>query len=596
MILNALSSAWRPATVAAAALLTVALLMASPAAPVSAQGAPTEQTYIVRFRADAVERPPKPGLGGTPGALVGPGGRELPRGAAVRLASLHGGRLGHVYEYALQGFSIRLSPQAAAALARDPSVLAIEPDGPVSINIDPPAQSPTPSWGLDRIDQRNLPLNNSFDASSDGAGVTAYIIDTGILASHAQFVGRVGAGYDSVDGGDPTDCNGHGTHVAGTVGGATYGVAKAVTIVPVRVLDCTGSGTWAGVIAGINWVTGNHVSGPAVANMSLGGGASASVDAAIEASIADGITYAVAAGNSSLDACNYSPARTPNALTVGATTSSDARASYSNTGTCVDIFAPGSGITSAWYTGTSATAVLNGTSMASPHVAGAAALYLASNASASPATVGSALKAAGTAGVVSSAGTGSPNLLLYVGAPPVPPTYGSISGTVTAQSGGAPIDGATVSTGGGQSAQTNASGLYTLANVPTGSATVTASKSGFVTSPPKVVNVVANATTSNVNFQLTVVPACTVTVDSDSDTNNGGSGTVSITWTNAAGAGITQVRVQRQSSSGSWSTRSMWTSGATTFSGSDSFSDPLWRLVPRCNGVDYPGTPFDPAS
>ncbi len=593
MILNALSSAWRPATVAAAALIAVALLMASPAAPVSAQGAPTEQTYIVRFRAEAVERPPKPGLGGTPGALVGPGGRELPRGAAVRLASLHGGRLGHVYEHALQGFSIRLSPQAAAALARDPSVLAIEPDGPVSINTDPPAQSPTPSWGLDRIDQRNLPLNNSFDASSDGAGVTAYIIDTGILASHAQFVGRVGAGYDSVDGGDPTDCNGHGTHVAGTVGGATYGVAKAVTIVPVRVLDCTGSGTWAGVIAGINWVTGNHVGGPAVANMSLGGGASASVDAAIEASIADGITYAVAAGNSSLDACNYSPARTPNALTVGATTSSDTRASYSNTGTCMDIFAPGSGITSAWYTGTSATAVLNGTSMASPHVAGAAALYLASNTSASPATVGSALKAAGTAGVVSSAGTGSPNLLLYVGAPPVPPTFGTITGTVTAQVGGAAIAGAAVNAGSGLTTTTNVSGDYTISNVPTGSRTVTASAAGFVTSSANV-NVVANPTSTPQNFALAAVPACAATVTNDTDSNNSGGGTVTITWTNSPG--VTRVRVERQSFSGSWSLRDTWTSGATTTSESDSSSDPMWRLVPRCGGVDYPGTPFDPAS
>lgn len=593
MILNALSSAWRPATVAAAALLAVALLMASPAAPVSAQGAPTEQTYIVRFRADAVERPPKPGLGGAPGALVGPGGRELPRGAAVRLASLHGGRLGHVYEHALQGFSIRLSPQAAAALARDPSVFAIEPDGPVSINTDPPAQSPTPSWGLDRIDQRNLPLNNSFDASSDGAGVTAYIIDTGILASHAQFVGRVGAGYDSVDGGDPTDCNGHGTHVAGTVGGATYGVAKAVTIVPVRVLDCTGSGTWAGVIAGINWVTGNHVGGPAVANMSLGGGASASVDAAIEASIADGITYAVAAGNSSLDACNYSPARTPNALTVGATTSSDARASYSNTGTCVDVFAPGSGITSAWYTGTSATAVLNGTSMASPHVAGAAALYLASNTSASPATVGSALKAAGTAGVVSSAGTGSPNLLLYVGAPPVPPTFGTITGTVTAQVGGVAIAGAAVNAGSGLTTTTNVSGDYTISNVPTGSRTVTASAAGFVTSSANV-NVVANPTSTPQNFALAAVPACAATVTNDTDSNNSGGGTVTITWTNSPG--VTRVRVERQSFSGSWSLRDTWTSGATTTSESDSSSDPMWRLVPRCGGVDYPGTPFDPAS
>ena len=246
----------------------------------------------------------------------------------------------------------------------------------------------------------------------------AYIIDTGIRSTHSDFGGRATSGYDAIDGGSADDCNGHGTHVAGTVGGTTYGVAKGVSLVAVRVLDCGGSGTTSGVIAGVNWVTSNHGAGqPAVANMSLGGGASSALDTAVSNSIADGVTYALAAGNSNANACNSSPARTPNAITVGATTSSDARASFSNYGTCVDIFAPGSSITSAWYTSNTATNTISGTSMASPHVAGAAAVYLEANPSATPAQVASALIAAATTGKVTSPGTGSPNRLLYI-APP----------------------------------------------------------------------------------------------------------------------------------------------------------------------------------
>ena len=203
----------------------------------------------------------------------------------------------------------------------------------------------------------------------------AYIIDTGIRTTHSQFGGRAISGYDAIDGALPAaDCNGHGTHVAGTVGGSTYGVAKAVSLVAVRVLNCSGSGSTSGVIAGIDWVTGNHQAGqPAVANMSLGGGASSSLDTAVRNSIADGVTYALAAGNDNTNACNSSPARTAEALTVGSTTSSDARSSFSNYGTCVDIFAPGSSITSAWHTSDTATNTISGTSMAAPHVAGAAA-------------------------------------------------------------------------------------------------------------------------------------------------------------------------------------------------------------------------------
>jgi hypothetical protein len=240
-----------------------------------------------------------------------------------------------------------------------------------------------------------------------------YVIDTGVLGSHNEFAGRMGSGYTAInDGRGTTDCHGHGTHVAGTTGGTTYGVAKQVTIHPVRVLACNGSGPNSGVIAGVDWVTANHVK-PAVANMSLGGGASTALDNAVQNSIAAGVSYAVAAGNENTNACTRSPARAPNAVTVGATTSSDARSSFSNYGTCLDLFAPGSSITSAWSTSPTATNTISGTSMASPHVAGALALYLQANPSASPAAARNALVANATPGKVGSPGSGSPNLLLY---------------------------------------------------------------------------------------------------------------------------------------------------------------------------------------
>jgi len=244
--------------------------------------------------------------------------------------------------------------------------------------------------------------------------VTAYIIDTGIRMSHTQFGGRASSGYDFVDNdSNANDCHGHGTHVAGTVGGSTYGVAKGVTLKAVRVLDCSGSGTNSGVIAGINWVTSNHAAGAkAVANMSLGGSVSTSLDSAVSASIADGVVYAIAAGNSNRSACNSSPARVSSAITVGATTSTDARASYSNYGSCLDLFAPGSSITSSWYSSDTATNTISGTSMATPHVAGVAALYLQGH-TATPQQVRDAIVAAATSGVVSNRMPGSPNKLLY---------------------------------------------------------------------------------------------------------------------------------------------------------------------------------------
>ncbi len=339
---------------------------------------------------------------------------------------------------AINGFVAELTPAQVALLNADPTVERIEPDRVVSI-LETQTQTPA-TWGLDRIDQVGLPLSGTYSYDTTGAGVTAYIIDTGILGSHTEFIGRISAGYTAItDGKGTTDCNGHGTHVAGTVGGTTYGVAKDVTLVPVRVLDCAGSGSISGVIAGVNWVIGNHAAGaPAVANMSLGGGASSSLDSAVASAVADGVTFAVAAGNSNADACRYSPARAASAITVGATTSTDARASYSNYGSCLDVFAPGSSITAAWYTSTTATATISGTSMATPHVAGAAALLLQSDPKATPATISSRLLAQATANKVTDARTGSPNLLLstvpsVVSAPDAPQSLTAtapLSGTV----------------------------------------------------------------------------------------------------------------------------------------------------------------------
>ncbi|MBA3634274.1 MAG: S8 family serine peptidase [Acidobacteria bacterium] len=323
---------------------------------------------------------------------------------------VYGGKIDRVFRHAVNGYSVEMNEEQVNALSRDPRVKYIEEDGEMYAS----ATQTNATWGLDRVDQRDLPLNGTYTYNADGTGVRAYIIDTGIRASHNDFGGRVTSGYTAINDGNGTnDCNGHGTHVAGTTGGSVYGVAKNVTLVPVRVLDCQGSGTTSGVIAGVDWVTANHVK-PAVANMSLGGSASSALDTAVSNSIAAGVTYAVAAGNSNANACNYSPARTANAITVGATTSSDARASYSNFGSCLDIFAPGSSITSAWYTSDTATNTISGTSMASPHVAGVAALILQGSPTASPSSVTNTITSNATSGKVTSAGTGSPNLLLYM--------------------------------------------------------------------------------------------------------------------------------------------------------------------------------------
>jgi subtilisin family serine protease len=338
----------------------------------------------------------------------------------------------HVYTAALNGFSATLNAGQLNALQRQGAVNYIEEDQLVTAA----ATQSGATWGLDRVDQRDLPLNSTYNYTPTGAGVNAYIVDTGILTTHNEFGGRAVAGYTAInDGRGTTDCNGHGTHVAGTVGGSVYGVAKGAKLYAVRVLDCAGSGSNSGVIAGMDWVANNHVK-PAVANMSLGGGASTATDDAVNRMHNAGVTVVVAAGNENQNACNVSPARAANAITVGSTTNTDARSSFSNWGSCVDIFAPGSNITSAWYTSTTATNTISGTSMASPHTAGVVALYLQDNPSATPAGVASALINNSTPNKVTSAGTGSPNRLLYsiFGGGTTPPpsggtTYtGSLSG------------------------------------------------------------------------------------------------------------------------------------------------------------------------
>jgi serine protease len=354
-----------------------------------------------------------------------------PAALAAQLAAANGATISYTYGTVVKGFAARMSIAAAEALSLTPRVRLVEADGIVTTASETQSSA---TWGIDRIDQRALPLSSSYTYNFTGAGVTVYIMDTGIRYDHNEFrtstidaTSRAVAGFDAIgDGQNGADCHGHGTHVSGTVGGLTYGVAKGVRLVSVRVLNCQGSGTSAGVIAGIDWAGSNHAAGtPAAANMSLGGGKSTALNDAVTRAVNDGIVMAVAAGNSSADACNYSPSSTPDAITAGATGSNDARASFSNWGTCVDLFAPGVSITSSYYTSQTAAAMMSGTSMASPHVAGAAALYLQAYPTATPAVVRQGLYDLTTKGIVTSSLTAN-NHLLYTleignGSPPPEP-------------------------------------------------------------------------------------------------------------------------------------------------------------------------------
>lgn len=344
-----------------------------------------------------------------------------PSARAVELVKQSHGTLRFVYRAAMRGFSASIPQSALFSLRRSPGVSLVEQDRTVTTS---DVQSPAP-WALDRLDQRSLPLSKSFTYENSGAGVTIYIVDTGIRDTHVEFGGRASGVFTAVaDGNGTSDCHGHGTQVAGIAGAAGYGVAKRAQLRAIRVIDCNGSGTTSGVIAGLDWLAANRVQ-PAVANLSLSGDYSDALNQAVAGVVSAGVTVTVAAGNNGLDACQYSPASAHDAITAGATNSLDTRPDFSNWGTCVDIFAPGVNVVTTAAASDSAVAYPNGTSMAAPHVAGAAALYLSANPTAQPVEVAAALLNGATEGIVTNAGLGSANRLLYTGAitstPPAPP-------------------------------------------------------------------------------------------------------------------------------------------------------------------------------
>ncbi len=479
-----------------AALMIPAAAAAQPEGPIVAENAPNavKDSYIVVLKDNGMARE---SVSGNAGGLVG----------------RYGGKIGYTYRAAFKGFSAAMSAQQAKRMAADPAVAYVEQDRTVQVLADQPNP---PSWGLDRVDQADLPLNSRYSYGTDASNVTAYVIDTGINYDHADFGGRASFGFDAfTDGRNGKDCQGHGTHVAGTVGGATHGVAKGVKLKAVRVLNCSGGGSVSTEAAGVDWVTANAVL-PAVANMSLYTGTanepSRVLDDAVRASIRGGVTYVVAAGNFNDDSCKYSPQRVTETINVMATARTDARASFSSYGTCSDLFAPGQDIVSASHSNNTGSATMSGTSMASPHVAGAAALYLAGNPAKTPAEVHAAILAAATPNKVTNPGANSANLLLRTNSGGVPGVSATNPGAQT------------TALNGSANLQLSASG---------GTAPYTWSATGLPT------GLSIGASTDLVTGTASVAGTYNVTVTATAAA--GGSGSTSFTWTVGSAACAAQT-------------------------------------------------------
>ncbi|MFJ8162422.1 S8 family serine peptidase [Streptomyces sp. NPDC096136] len=415
--LSSRSLALAVATATAVATITLAVDPAEAVGPAEAgpahgrvrtASAPIPGRYVVVFREQPASVPhgPAPDAGHAAAAAA-----SAAASAAARTARTHGGTVRTVFSTALRGYAAEMTAAQAERVAADPEVSYVQQDGlhaAAATQTDPP-------WGLDRIDQRDLPLDRKYTAAQSAANVTVYLVDSGLRTTHSQFQGRAAIGVDEVgDGRNGADCTGHGTHVAGTVGGKDFGVAKGVRLVAVRVTDCRDRAATSAIIAAADWITA-HAAGPAVVNMSINGGANTAEDDAIKRSISSGVTWVVSSGNGNTDACANSPARIGAAIVVNNSTADDARRSDSNFGPCTDLFAPGTAITSAGNQSDTAGRQLSGTSMAAPHVTGAAALFLSTHPGATPAEVHSALTAAATTGKIRGAGKDTPNRLLFTG-------------------------------------------------------------------------------------------------------------------------------------------------------------------------------------
>jgi len=457
-----------------------------------------------------------------------------------------GNRVRQTFRKVFPGIAVDLTADEAAAMAADPSVARVEPDGEVRVE-DTRANA---TWGIDRVDQRSLPLDGLFSASTTGESVYVYVLDTGVLAGHTELAGRVATGWSAVtDGYGTGDCHGHGTHVSGIVAGTTYGVAPEATVVPVRAFDCTGSGAWSNVIAGLDYIASDTTRRPAVVNLSLGGAANATVDDAVNRAVASGVQVIVAAGNANTDACQYSPARVPAALTVGATTNLDARASYSNFGTCVDLFAPGTSITSAWWTSDTATSTISGTSMATPHATGVAALLLAHSPSLTPAQLVTLITSSATPELVIAAGEGSPNLLLHndpgqvVVQPPTNDAFAQASTLSVTGSGSISLDAPAIM-------EVAPNGLYTEAGVAvTGANSVTGGNTNASRQPSEPDHA-GNTGGASIWFRFTPTMTGSVTLTTQYSSFD----TLLGVYTGGDLASLTPIAANDDTSTGTWST------------------------------------------